>query len=291
MLAMCVRKPGDSATASLQSHVHSTAGTTSVTATVQIKTRKQKNSGLKAFKRGSKSDAERVLTTELAYSHPQPPPASRVAPPVSSHTSTTTAGARVAASSAPAAAKVRDDPEGHLIYTRGDRLETRYEILRTLGEGTFGKVTCCLDRLTGKQVAVKIIKNVPKYRAAAKIEIRVLEQIRDMQLDGQDICVQMLDWFDYSGHICLTFDMLGLSVFDFLKDNQYHPYPLFQVRHIAYQVIKAVRCEFTFPSLSLTLFFSVYLLLVCTVPYISELFRIPRFSKPYATFLVGGTLL
>jgi CDC-like kinase len=241
MLAMCVRKPGDSATASLQSHVHSTAGTTSVTATVQIKTRKQKNSGLKAFKRGSKSDAERVLTTELAYSHPQPPPASRVAPPVSSHTSTTTAGARVAASSAPAAAKVRDDPEGHLIYTRGDRLETRYEILRTLGEGTFGKVTCCLDRLTGKQVAVKIIKNVPKYRAAAKIEIRVLEQIRDMQLDGQDICVQMLDWFDYSGHICLTFDMLGLSVFDFLKDNQYHPYPLFQVRHIAYQVIKAVR--------------------------------------------------
>ena len=57
------------------------------------------------------------------------------------------------------------------------------------------------------------------------------------------VCVQMLDWFDYSGHICLTFDMLGLSVFDFLKDNQYHPYPLFQVRHISYQLIKAVKCE------------------------------------------------
>ena len=27
------------------------------------------------------------------------------------------------------------------------------------------------------------------------------------------LCVQMLDWFDYHGHICLTFDMLGLSVF------------------------------------------------------------------------------
>ena len=57
------------------------------------------------------------------------------------------------------------------------------------------------------------------------------------------ICVQMLDWFDYHGHICLTFDMLGLSVFDFLKDNQYHPYPLFQVRHISYQLIKSVKCE------------------------------------------------
>lgn len=30
------------------------------------------------------------------------------------------------------------------------------------------------------------------------------------------LCVQMLDWFDYHGHMCLAFDMLGLSVFDFL---------------------------------------------------------------------------
>lgn len=30
------------------------------------------------------------------------------------------------------------------------------------------------------------------------------------------LCVQMLNWFDYHGHICLTFDLLGLSVFDFL---------------------------------------------------------------------------
>ena len=26
----------------------------------------------------------------------------------------------------------------------------------------------------------------------------------------------MLDWFDYRGHICIAFEMLGLSVFDFM---------------------------------------------------------------------------
>jgi len=26
----------------------------------------------------------------------------------------------------------------------------------------------------------------------------------------------MHDWFDYNGHVCITFDMLGISVFDFL---------------------------------------------------------------------------
>ena len=31
----------------------------------------------------------------------------------------------------------------------------------------------------------------------------------------------MLEWFDYHGHMCITFDMLGLSVFDFLVDNNY----------------------------------------------------------------------
>ena len=35
-------------------------------------------------------------------------------------------------------------------------------------------------------------------------------------LTSHRLCVQMLNWFDYHGHICLTFDLLGLSVFDFL---------------------------------------------------------------------------
>jgi len=26
----------------------------------------------------------------------------------------------------------------------------------------------------------------------------------------------MLDWFNYHGHMCIAFEMLGLSVFDFL---------------------------------------------------------------------------
>jgi len=26
----------------------------------------------------------------------------------------------------------------------------------------------------------------------------------------------MHDWFDYNGHVCITFDMLGISVYDFL---------------------------------------------------------------------------
>lgn len=30
------------------------------------------------------------------------------------------------------------------------------------------------------------------------------------------LCVKMLDWFDYHGHMCIVFEKLGASVFDFL---------------------------------------------------------------------------
>ena len=37
-----------------------------------------------------------------------------------------------------------------------------------------------------------------------------------MLLKYYSLCVKMLDWFDYHGHMCIAFEMLGLSVFDFL---------------------------------------------------------------------------
>jgi len=85
-----------------------------------------------------------------------------------------------------------------------------------------------------------VIKNVDKYREAAKLEINVLEKLMARDPQGRHLCVRMLDWFDYHGHMCLAFEMLGPSVFDFLKDNDYRGYALDQVRHIALQLIKAV---------------------------------------------------
>lgn len=35
--------------------------------------------------------------------------------------------------------------------------------------------------------------------------------------------------------------MLGLSVFDFLRDNNYEPYPMEHIRHISYQLCYSVK--------------------------------------------------
>ncbi|XP_044730806.1 dual specificity protein kinase CLK2 isoform X6 [Chrysoperla carnea] len=139
------------------------------------------------------------------------------------------------------APSVEDDEDGHLIYRNGDVLQDRYKILATLGEGTFGKVVKVRDLELDHYMALKIIKNVEKYREAAKLEINALEKIAECDPDNKHLCVRMLDWFNYYGHMCIAFEMLGLSVFDFLKDNNYQPYPMEHVRHISYQLCYSVK--------------------------------------------------
>lgn len=137
---------------------------------------------------------------------------------------------------------VKNDEEGHLIYNEGDILNERYKLGQTVGQGTFGKVIECkdLDR-HGAKVALKIIRNIQKYHDAAKVEVEILENLQKSDSSGKRLCIALLDWFDYHGHICIAFEMLGLSVFDFMKRNYYQPYPLDQVRLMAFQLCQAVK--------------------------------------------------
>ncbi|XP_015676284.1 dual specificity protein kinase CLK1 isoform X1 [Protobothrops mucrosquamatus] len=136
---------------------------------------------------------------------------------------------------------VEDDEEGHLICQSGDVLNARYEIITTLGEGAFGKVVKCIDhKMGGKHVAVKIVKNVDRYSEAARSEIQVLKHLNVSDPSNTFHCVQMLEWFDHHGHICIVFELLGLSTYDFLKENRFLPFCLDHIRKISYQICKSV---------------------------------------------------
>ncbi|XP_049870622.1 uncharacterized protein LOC126370036 isoform X2 [Pectinophora gossypiella] len=170
----------------------------------------------------------------------EPLPSCSFVPPVSQVPLQTSQLKPKEVESSRARSSVKDDKDGHLVYWPGYVMGARYKIIDTLGEGTFGKVVEVKDLEMEHRMALKIIKNVEKYREAAKLEINVLEKLADVDPDCKNLCVKMLDWFEYHGHMCIAFEMLGQSVFDFLKDNFYQPYPLEHVRHIAYQLIYSV---------------------------------------------------
>lgn len=136
-------------------------------------------------------------------------------------------------------------------------------IVRLLGQGTFGKVVEAYDNNTRSLVAVKIIRSIPKYRDASKIEIRVLKTLKQNDpsnkqyvpkflvvyapADSENVaskCIQLLEWFDYRNHICIVSELLGKCIYDFLKDNNFAPFPRRHIQDFARQILSSVACEF-----------------------------------------------
>lgn len=116
-------------------------------------------------------------------------------------------------------------------------------MIKLLGQGTFGKVVQARDRKRNKLVAIKIIRSVQKYRDASRIELRVLQTLKMNDAENRNRCIHLRDCFDYRGHICIVMDLLDSSVFDFLKLNNFVPFPNSQIQSFARQLFTSVACE------------------------------------------------
>ncbi|KAJ4710983.1 Serine/threonine protein kinase [Melia azedarach] len=132
-----------------------------------------------------------------------------------------------------------DDKDGHYMFALGENLTSRYKILKKIGKGTFGQVLDCLDRETGETVAIKVVRSIKKYREAAMTEIDVLELLKKYDRSGIRF-VQIRNWFDYRNHVCIVFEVLGPSLYDFLRKNNYRPFPVDLVREIGRQLLECV---------------------------------------------------
>lgn len=150
-----------------------------------------------------------------------------------------------------------DDEDGHYIVTPDapltDRCKSRLSvsicadrsdsIIKLLGQGTFGKVVEAYDKHLKSRCAVKIIRSIQKYRDASRIELRVLSTLASNDKQNRNKCIHLRDCFDYRNHICIVTDLLGQSVFDFLKGNGFVPFPSTQIQNFARQLFTSVACK------------------------------------------------
>ncbi|CAL5867051.1 uncharacterized protein PFLUO_LOCUS1263 [Penicillium psychrofluorescens] len=133
-----------------------------------------------------------------------------------------------------------DDDDGHYIVTPDTPLTDRYSVIKLLGQGTFGKVVEAYDKHRKARCAVKIIRSIQKYRDASRIELRVLSTLASNDKQNRNKCIHLRDCFDFRNHICIVTDLLGQSVFDFLKGNGFVPFPSSQIQQFARQLFTSV---------------------------------------------------
>ncbi|TQV98423.1 protein kinase lkh1 [Cordyceps javanica] len=133
-----------------------------------------------------------------------------------------------------------DDEDGHFIIIPEQRVGRQYRVEKLLGQGTFGKVVKAYDMVRQEHVALKIIRSIQKYRDAARIELRVLQTLRSNDPENRYRCIHPRDSFDYKGHICITMGLLDSSIFDFLKANNFAPFPNSHIQSMAHQLLTSV---------------------------------------------------
>jgi dual specificity tyrosine-phosphorylation-regulated kinase 2/3/4 len=123
---------------------------------------------------------------------------------------------------------------------KNDHIAYRYEILNLLGKGSFGQVCECFDHKKKEKIALKVIKNKPKFHHQAAIEVKVLHCLREHDQEDSRNIIRMKNYFSFRNHICITFELISINLYEFLRLNHFQGLSTSLIKCFAKQVLNAL---------------------------------------------------
>ena len=128
------------------------------------------------------------------------------------------------------------------VLSADDGKSGEFEVRDVLGSGTFGQVVRCRQKGTGRQAAVKVIKNHPAYFHQAHVEIGILHML-NTKCDERDEhhIVRMLDHFVHRSHLCIVFEVLNVNLYELLRQNNFRGLNAGLVRTFVKQLLRSLR--------------------------------------------------
>ncbi|EGX53725.1 hypothetical protein AOL_s00006g4 [Orbilia oligospora ATCC 24927] len=133
-----------------------------------------------------------------------------------------------------------DDERGDYTIVIGDHLAYRYEVIDVLGKGSFGQVVRCIDHKTGGLVAVKIIRNKKRFHQQALVEVNILQKLREWDPSDQHSLVKFTQSFYFRGHLCISTELLGMNLYEFIKSNDFRGFSLRLIRRFTKQLLSSL---------------------------------------------------
>lgn len=136
-----------------------------------------------------------------------------------------------------------DDDRDDLIIVPHDHLAYRYEIIQIVGKGSFGQVMRCFDHKTKTMKAVKVIRNKKRFHSQALVEVKILEHLRHntQERDEDTNIVHMHEYFYFREHLCISFELLSINLYEFIKNNNFQGLSLGLVRRFASQLLTSLK--------------------------------------------------
>ncbi|KAM7353787.1 dual-specificity tyrosine phosphorylation-regulated kinase 2 [Cochliomyia hominivorax] len=134
-----------------------------------------------------------------------------------------------------------DDENGNYKIIEHDHIGFRYEILEIIGKGSFGQVIRALDHKTNTHVAIKIIRNKKRFLNQAVVELNILDELREKDADGSHNVIHMLDYMYFRKHLCITFELMSLNLYELIKKNNYNGFSMSLIRRFCNSIVKCLR--------------------------------------------------
>ncbi|XP_020559922.1 dual specificity tyrosine-phosphorylation-regulated kinase 4 isoform X2 [Oryzias latipes] len=134
-----------------------------------------------------------------------------------------------------------DDEHGSYIRVLHDHIAYRFEVLEVIGKGSFGQVLKCLDHKTNELVAIKMIRNKKRFHHQALVELKILEVIKKKDKDNLHNVIHMKEYFYFRNHLCISFELLGVNLYELIKKNNFQGFSLALIRRFAHALLRCLQ--------------------------------------------------
>lgn len=134
-----------------------------------------------------------------------------------------------------------DDDRNDYNVVTGDHIAYRYEIVKVLGSGSFGQVLLAVDHKTGKECAVKVIRNKTRFHQQALIEVEILKLVTEKDCHNAYNVVHIIDNLMFRKHMCIIFELLSINLYELLKSNEFNGLSNNLIRRFAVQIAQSLK--------------------------------------------------
>ncbi|KAJ3560932.1 hypothetical protein NP233_g10517 [Leucocoprinus birnbaumii] len=106
-----------------------------------------------------------------------------------------------------------DDERGDYLVVNHDHLAYRYEVIDTLGKGSFGQ---------------------------ALVEIKILDNLRKWDADEKHHVVKMNDHFYFRNHLCIAMELMSINLYELIKANGFVGFTTSLIRRFTTQMLMSL---------------------------------------------------
>lgn len=124
-----------------------------------------------------------------------------------------------------------------------------------------------MDHKKGQEVALKLIRNKKRFHHQALVEVKLLAHIRDADPDNATNIIHVRvrppsggghahpctphapshaslaaqESFYFRNHLCITFEIMSMNLYEFIKNNNFQGVSLGLVRRFAVQLLTCLK--------------------------------------------------